>query len=173
MKRQCRVSLTKRSSSTYTLTQNHLSEAFSYKLVCFLTPNYINLSIESCRRVVSPGTQHWGDCDPLALTSDVLPGLCGGPGVGLRPSWSSWESERVCFSHSNEDLADLCEYFLCSKGRFKCSSFVTRQHQAIMPQVSQVITKLTFCFFVHISKVVSGLMWVLAGLTIRQGTVLY
>lgn len=80
---QCYI---KMSSSEGKSTQRPLSEASSWKLICFLTTNYINLSIKSCRRVVSPGPQHWGDCDPLPLTSDELPGLCGGPGVGLRPS---------------------------------------------------------------------------------------
>lgn len=66
--------------------------------IYFLTSNDVNLPVERCRRVVSPRPEHGCHSNPPPLSCDVLPGLCGRPGVGIRTSRAPCQTDKSTLS---------------------------------------------------------------------------
>lgn len=95
--------------------------------IYFLTSNDVNLPIERCRRVVSSRPKHGCHGNPPPLPCDVLPGLCGRPGVGIRASRAPCQTENSALSkksdnifHSSQEsyaqnhlIASICSWSVC------------------------------------------------------------
>lgn len=104
----------------------HCTAGFRHHMqdcIYFLTSNDVNLPIERCRRVVSPRPEHGCHSNPPPLSCDVLPGLCGRPGVGIRTSRAPCQTDRSTLSNVWQRCAFLTKETseFCSKSS-TCSS---------------------------------------------------
>ena len=90
------------------------------------TSDDVDLSVEGRRHVIGPWAEHGRHGNPAALARHVLPGLRGGPGVGVGPP------RPACQSHSSTSTYSLLFILFIvttsSERRWQNTSFILRKH---------------------------------------------